>query len=326
MHASELLPMVRGLTVETEVWHRLMDYITGGDSRQPWSTRITLGSGRILSARFSSLPDGSIMAVFSDVTDSERIAIALRERNDALESVAEMRSAVLEEISYRLRTPLNSIFGFGQMIADKRFGALTDVQREYAEAILESARHLLGTIDDVTRLAALEIDPLQDPQAVLPLADILSLTGRLLERRAIEEGVELRVIASEIDCGPACDAERLRQIIFIMTTDAINRSSDGGTIDLGARAGADGGVEIYSLEACGNGMTADPVQAGDASLMLPFLRRLVAQEGGTFDLHSVAGPEDGTTVLSAVCRLHKCAVRAQPDRPELATATASSPE
>jgi hypothetical protein len=64
MHASELLPLVRGLTVETEVWQQLMAYITGADSRQSWTARLTLGTGRILRARFASLPDGSTMAVF----------------------------------------------------------------------------------------------------------------------------------------------------------------------------------------------------------------------------------------------------------------------
>ena len=80
MHASELLPLVRGLTVETNVWERLMTFITSADTRQPWGARLTLGTGRILGARFASLPDGATMAIFGDVTDSERIALALRER------------------------------------------------------------------------------------------------------------------------------------------------------------------------------------------------------------------------------------------------------
>ncbi|MCH7702880.1 MAG: PAS-domain containing protein, partial [Planctomycetes bacterium] len=240
MHASELLPLVRGLTVETDVWSRLMNFITGAESRQAWGARLTLGTGRILAARFASLPDGSTMAAFTDVTDSERIALALRERNEALEAAEEMRAAVMDQISHRLRTPLNTIFGFGQLIADSRFGTLTDAQRGYADGILESARHLLATIDDVTELAALEINSLHDHGAELSLGDTLMLTGRLLEKRATEEGVELRIIAPQVGCEAACDAGRLRQIVFNMTTDAISRCCDGGKIELGARAGEDG--------------------------------------------------------------------------------------
>jgi len=298
MHASEVLPLVRGLTVETDVWSRLMTFITSADARQAWDARLTLGTGRILGARFASLPDGSTMATFADVTDRERIALALRERNEALEAAEELRAAVLGQISHRLRTPLHTIFGFGQLIADSRFGELTEAQRGYADGILESARHLLATIDDVTKLAALEIGSLHDHGAGLSLGDTLMLTGRLLEKRATAEGVELAIVAPESGCEVACDAGRLRQIVFNMTTDAISRCGDGCKVELGARATGDGWVEIYAREICQNCEPVDPAQAEAASPTLPFLRRLVAQEGGSFELRAA----DGLVKLSAVCR------------------------
>jgi signal transduction histidine kinase len=307
MHASELLPMVRGLTVETNVWQRLMSFITGDESRQAWGARLTLGTGRILGARFASLPDGSTMAVFGDVTDSERIALALRERNEALEAAEEMRGAVLDRISHRLRTPLNTVFGFGQLLADSRFGELTEAQRGYIDKILESAGHLLTTIDDVTELAALEIGSLHDQGSELSLGDALILTGRLLEKRATEEGVTLRTMAPESGCDAACDARRLRQIVFNMTTDAISRCRDGGSVELGARACADGGVEIYTLEASQGGKAADPAQAEIASLTLPFIRRLVAQENGSFEL----SPGEDPASLKAVCRFRAAETRGE---------------
>jgi signal transduction histidine kinase len=307
MHASELLPMVRGLTVETNVWQRLMSFITGDESRQAWGARLTLGTGRILGARFASLPDGSTMAVFGDVTDSERIALALRERNEALEAAEEMRGAVLDRISHRLRTPLNTVFGFGQLLADSRFGELTEAQRGYIDKILESAGHLLTTIDDVTELAALEIGSLHDQGSELSLGDALILTGRLLEKRATEEGVTLRTMAPESGCDAACDARRLRQIVFNMTTDAISRCRDGGSVELGARACADGGVEIYTLEASQGGKAADPAQAEIASLTLPFIRRLVAQENGIFEL----SPGEDPASLKAVCRFRAAETRGE---------------
>ncbi len=309
MHASELLPLVRGLTVETDVWQRLMTFITSADSRQAWGARLTLGTGRIIGARFASLPDGSTMAVFADVTDSERIALALRERNEALEALEEMRGAVLDQISHRLRTPLNTIFGFGQLIADSRFGELTETQRGYANRILESARHLLAAIDDVTELAALEIGSLHDHGSELSLSDTLLLTGQLLEKRATEEGVTLRIVAPESGGEPACDPGRLRQIVFNMTTDAISRCGDGGQVELGAREGPDGAAEIYTLENSNHGETIDPADAETASPTLPFVRRLVAQEGGSFEL--LAG--DDAVTLSAVCRFR---VRNRPDDTE----------
>ncbi len=210
-----------------------------------------------------------------------------------------MRGAVLDEISHRLRTPLNTIFGFGQLIADSRFGDLTDAQRGYAESILESDRHMLATIDDVTKLAALEIDSLQGQGENLSLGDTLMLTGRLLERRAVEEGVALRFVAPESGCNVACDAGRLRQIIFNMSTDAINCCCNGGTEELHVRAGPDNTIEIYTLEHQSPGGSRNKDSTGAASLSLPFIRRLVTREGGSFELCEDASAK----TFSAICRL-----------------------
>ncbi|HSF94254.1 MAG TPA: PAS-domain containing protein [Thermohalobaculum sp.] len=297
LHARDVLPLIRGLTVETEVWVRLMTFITGEATRQSWNARLTLGDGRILGGRFVPLPDGSTMAVFGDVTDSERIALALRERNEALESAEEMRAAVLDQISHRLRTPLNTVFGFAQLMSDPRFGDLSAAQREYAQGVLDSARHLLATVDEVTELAALEIDSLSDPGSDLPLAEVLMLTGRLLERRATEEGVRLRIVPPEGDPCLACDIGRLRQFVFGMMTDAIRRCRGGGLVELGVRAGPDGTVEIFTAETLPPGREADLALAEAESLALPVLRRLIAREGGSFHL---AGGGDRTS-LSAVC-------------------------
>jgi signal transduction histidine kinase len=296
MHASELLPLARGMTVETDVWQRLMTFITSDESRQAWSARLTLGTGRILRARFASLPDGSTMAKFSDVTDSERIALALRERNEALESAEEMRSAVLDQISHRLRTPLNTIFGFSQLMADRRFGELTDAQRGYAEKILESAQHLLATVDDVTELATLEAGPQHAEGAEPSLSDTLILTGRLLEKRATEEGVALRITPPGGEHASVCDAGRLRQIVFSMTTEAIGRCGSGGQVELTARVHADGAVEVTTVESCPHADALDDAES--AGPTLPFIRRLIAQEGGAFEI----GPGKDAATRRAVCR------------------------
>ena len=42
MHAGEIIPLVRGLTVETRVWERLLSFVTGSGARQAWTARLTL--------------------------------------------------------------------------------------------------------------------------------------------------------------------------------------------------------------------------------------------------------------------------------------------
>ncbi len=275
-----------------------MAFVTSDESRKPWSARLTLGSGHVVRARFAPLPDGSTLAAFLDVTDSERFARALHERNEVPEAAEEMRSAVLEQISHRLRTPLNTLFGFSQLIADQSFGPLSDSQRGYAECILEAARQLLASVDEVTDLAALEIDPTYDEDSGPALGETLMLTGRLLEKRAAEAGVRLRVSVPGGDCDPECDPERLRQIVFGLATEAIGRCGEGGSIELGAEARADDMVEIRADVAPAAPIEASGPLAGDRDTPTHgFLRRLAGLAGGAFELRGCSGTEPSIVVL-----------------------------
>src|SRR5690606_28529671 len=76
MHARQLIALCEEIAFEPEVWQKLHGFITGEESRRAWTARLRTGTGRALTARFAPLPDGSTLAVFSEITDSERIAEA----------------------------------------------------------------------------------------------------------------------------------------------------------------------------------------------------------------------------------------------------------
>lgn len=304
IHARDLIGLCQGLTVETDAWRRLIGYISSDEARRAWSARLTLGSGRALSARFAPLPDGSTMAVFTDVTESERIALALSERNEALEAAEEMRGAVLDQISHRLRTPLNTIFGFGQLLNDPRFGDLSERQRDYARGILEAAGHLLDTIDDVTELASLQIERGYDDAAELILDDTLALTRQLLDKRGAEAGVALSVTPSGIVEPLQCDPVRIRQIVFNLASAAIERCGSGGRVHLTARAQGAAAIEIVLTEYRPAAAQARGAQRPDQGLVmnalaLSLIRRMVLREGGSIDIREGEEPGDFVTV----CRL-----------------------
>ncbi|MEM7497611.1 MAG: PAS-domain containing protein [Pseudomonadota bacterium] len=288
-HAREVMAICAGLTVEAKPWEDVAAFITAADAREPFTAALTLGSNRRLRLRVAPLPGGGTMLVAADVTDSERIAEALRERNDALEAAEEMRTAVLDQISHRLRTPLNTIFGFGQLLSDPRFGQLSDRQREYASGILEASGQLLDTIDEVTDLAALRPGARPESDLAPPLAETLELTRALLQKRAAEAGVGLVARLPEGTLRPACGPEKLRQIVFSMAAGAIQRTAPGGSVSLSAEIQEEmDGLEriaVVATEHERSGATQGAAGAsadgtGDAALALT--RRMIEGEGGSF--------------------------------------------
>lgn len=288
MHARQLVGLCEDLTVETEVWRRLHSFITGDERRRAWTARLTMGSGRKLAARIAPLPDGSTMTVFADITDAERNAIALHERNQALEAAEAMRAEVLDQLSYKLRTPLNSIMGFGQLIADDRFQTEQEVQKEYASNIVTAAIELQETIQTVTELASLELDQIEYEDSELNIVNTLHDIRDLLEKRAVETGVALTVCREGCPGAVTCNAVRLRQIIFNLAADAVQRCRTGGRVELGGAWREDQGLSIYTLERSSenSGQAFSHVN----SLTLDLIRRLVHRERGRLEITDGVAP------------------------------------
>ena len=87
--------------------------------------------GSVLDCMTMPLPDGATMLTFQDITDTENVERALRERNEALETADQMKVDFVHHVSYELRSPLTTIIGFAHFLSDPVTGPLTPKQAEY---------------------------------------------------------------------------------------------------------------------------------------------------------------------------------------------------
>lgn len=232
MHARQLVETCEQLTVESETWQRLYAYITGEENRQEWTTRATMRSGRVLTARFSPLPDGSTMAVFADMTDSERIAMVLQERNEALELAEEMRVSLLAQISDNLRTPVEAIQKLAAQLAHVEHDS--EQQSAVSAGILDSSEQLVSAISELSDLSALPIQPFGLGSSETDLQECLRLAQAILNRQAISAGMAINL--AEIEGSPIVhgDTFRIRQILCSIGAEAVAKSAHNSIIELGA--------------------------------------------------------------------------------------------
>ena len=132
------------------------EFIAHVSERARSSLRLSRRDNTVLDCAFVPLPDGATLVTYLDISDSVQVERALRERTEALETADRLKSEFVANVSYELRTPLNTVIGFTEILVNQYFGPLNERQLEYARGVLESSQQLLSLINDILDLATIE--------------------------------------------------------------------------------------------------------------------------------------------------------------------------
>jgi signal transduction histidine kinase len=287
---AEALPRLRAaaLPEAAGVWARLTAFFEHSGPRLPWAEELALRDGRRLRARVAALPDGSVLAAFTDITDATRAAEAGRELSTALEAAEELRGALVEQVSARLRTPLNTLFGYGQMLMDASGAdAPSERQAAWADGILDAAAEIQEALNGVADLAAAQSGALALTRAPVDLRAALASAMELARRSARGRGVALTLADASGAEAVAGDAARLRQLLFNLIVDAVHRAPPGGEVRAGAaRAGE--GVEIWTEEPAAPRAPADEGPPPLRGLAHALVRRFAELHGGSVEVELAA--------------------------------------
>ena len=168
------------------------------------------------------------------LAEARRDAEQLVSAKEAAEAANEARAEFLSDIRHELRTRLNAIVGFSDMIGDRMFGPIDEKYAEYASIIGESGRHLLAVITDT--LGAVESD---EDRSVLAeerveIGEIVALATKMVGEIARRGHIEL---VSEVADGlpPVMgDSAKLTQILVNLLTNSVKFTAPGGHVRLKA--------------------------------------------------------------------------------------------
>lgn len=306
-HISEVVDACRPLLDDGQDWEDRRDRMIGRFAERIIGTgRLDRPDGAVIDFAGVPLPDGAMLFTYLDVTDSSRIERALRERNEALQTADQLKSEFISNVSYELRTPLNTIIGFAEILANQYFGPLNERQIEYSQGILDSSHQLLILINDILDLATIEAGHMMLETESFDLHATLIAILALVRERTRRQNLSL-----EFQC-PAdigwivADERRIKQVLFNLMSNAIKFTPSGGAITLGARRQGD--QVVLWVKDTGQGIPAEDRErvfekfqksrAGarqpGAGLGLALVRSFIELHGGRVELDSA--PERGTTV------------------------------
>lgn len=173
-HIREVANACQSKFGDTAMWDRLVGTVSSGPAQRRDWRKIHRGDGAVLSLATIPLPDRATLVTFADVTDRFGFEAASRERNEALEMLDRLRADYIKQLSYELRTPLNTVLGFAEQLAGDGGHALDGVRQERIEAIVAGAYALKKVADDMLAgLVDQTVSPprAQDAQAEPPAAE-----------------------------------------------------------------------------------------------------------------------------------------------------------
>ncbi|MEO6781940.1 MAG: PAS domain S-box protein, partial [Bradyrhizobium sp.] len=209
--------------------------------------------------------DGILKGVFAaarDVTERKRWDRQLRENTVELEkakAVAEKanlaKSDFLSGMSHELRSPLNAILGFAQVMeSDSPPPSAT--QKASIEQILHAGWYLLELINEILDLAVIESGRLVLSLEAVSLPEVILECQSMIEPLAQKRGITMTFPQFKNPCFIKADRTRLKQVLINLLSNAIKYNKTGGTVVLDCSAGTSDHIRI-SVTDTGAGLSAE---------------------------------------------------------------------
>jgi len=183
-----------------------------------------------------------VFAAARDVTERKRFEHALQESNIELESAKSAaekanlaKSDFLSSMSHELRSPLNAILGFAQLM-EASDPLPTPSQKESITQILQAGWHLLKLINEVLDLAVVESGKVSlSPEPVL-LAEVLSECQAMMEPQAQQRAISMTFPEWDSALFVRADRTRLKQVVINLLSNAIKYNRKNGSVGLACTA------------------------------------------------------------------------------------------
>ncbi|MCX7108888.1 MAG: PAS domain S-box protein [Proteobacteria bacterium] len=212
--------------------------------------------------------DRTLQGVFAaarDVTERKRLDQVLQEKNVELESsrsVAEKanlaKSEFLSSMSHELRSPLNAILGFAQLM-ESDSPPPTPSQKESIAQILQAGWHLLKLINEILDLSKIESRQMTLSEEPLSLAAVMLDCQSMIEPQAQQSGIRMIFPQFERPYFVLADWTRLKQVLINLLSNAIKYNIKQGTVEVKCTENTPGRIRV-SIRDTGAGLS--PEQLG----------------------------------------------------------------
>jgi len=287
-------------------------FIDSVTDRVPKTGQLKRKDGVILNFGYVPLPNGRHLLSYADTTDTCRIQQVLQERNEALETADRLKSEFIESVSFELKSPLNTIIGFTEVLHNQYLGTLNEKQIDYIEGILDSSTKLLHLVNDILDLASIEAGYLNLNHSTVEIPQLLKSITQIVSKRAEKNKQHIILKCDNIVSTWVVDERRLKQALLNLLSNAIKFTPSSGKITIEANVIQE--ELLLSVTDTGVGISIDEQRRlldkfehekgdrpTDSGIGLSLVKNLIELHGGRIELYSEINR--GTTIRCFLPRL-----------------------
>lgn len=189
-------------------------------------------------------PEGDIVTLALNITQTMRREASLREARDRAEAANRAKSAFLANMSHEFRTPMNGVMGMTELLRDT---ALDSEQTHFVDTIRSSAQALLAVINDVLDYSKIEAHRLEIHNSDFDLIALVEDVIKLLQASCVERDLKLLTeIESDFPKLIHGDPARIRQILINLVGNAV-KFTEAGHVRVGLSWVAEGDENTPAL-------------------------------------------------------------------------------
>lgn len=293
---KEMTPMHTSPSMTLEMMEDRIDRLSSGDQRSMvYESDAHLADGtRIptqVNLQYISPPNGRpyILALIRDLTASKKAEKA--------------KSEFVATVSHELRTPLTSIKGSLGLVRTKALGELTEKQSSMIDIAYNNCDRLVLLINDILDLEKIEAGKMDFNMAEVDAVPLVDENLEAMESYAKQFGVKLARTGSVQSAVVEVDSNRLMQVLYNLTSNAVKFSETGDTVQVRMETDADklritvsdtgSGIPLEAQATIFDKFTqadsSDRRRKGGTGLGLSITRLIVENMGGSISFTSVPG-------------------------------------